>query len=246
MVTDEQGQTEAFDDIIFACDAETVLRVLGRASSFLERAVLGNVTYFDDVTLTHTDLAYMQQHYDYKPERRDQYFIRTDPLHPELLEMSFDLNHYQPQLNPAAPLQQHVFQTIFLDKRQQETWTLPGIDRSKVVLTKWWRQFAHTWKHFAFTVPFVQFLQGCHNTWYAGAYTLFNTHEIASISGLAAAYRLGAPYPFADDELALHQFQTYLTVAHGGKWLPFVQRVWKSAVGLAVAGFVCGGAYLLI
>lgn len=31
--------------------------------------------------------------------------------------------------------------------------------------------------------PQVQFLQGRHHTWYAGAYTLFNTHEIATMSG---------------------------------------------------------------
>lgn len=37
-----------------------------------------------------------------------------------------------------------------------------------------------------------------------------NTHEIAIISGLAVAERLGAPYPFQDDKLALKQFETYL------------------------------------
>lgn len=50
----------------------------------------------------------------------------------------------------------------------------------KVLLVKWWRQFAHTWRHFAFTVPLVRFMQGQQRTWYCGAYTLFNTHEIAT------------------------------------------------------------------
>lgn len=39
-------------------------------------------------------------------------------------------------------------------------------------------------------VPFVPLLQGRNRTWYAGAYTLINTHEIAVMSGLAAADRL--------------------------------------------------------
>lgn len=39
-------------------------------------------------------------------------------------------------------------------------------------------------------VPFVPLLQGRNRCWYAGAYTLINTHEIAVMSGLAAADRL--------------------------------------------------------
>lgn len=50
---------------------------------------------------------------------------------------------------------------------------------------------------------------------YIGAYTLFGTHEIAVMSGLAVAERLGAPYPFAHDPLAAQQFDTYLSIAHG-------------------------------
>lgn len=96
-------------------------------------------------------------------------------------------------------------------------------------------QFAHTWRHFAFWVPYVsvhacgghrmlqctlpaprqpalrsgpwhchpqaacqaavvfawcalqvRFLQGRQHTWYAGSFTLFNTHEIAVMSGVLA------------------------------------------------------------
>ena len=39
-----------------------------------------------------------------------------------------------------------------------------------------------------------------------------NTHEMAVVSGLAVAYRLGADYPFEDDELAALQFYTYLSM----------------------------------
>ena len=42
-----------------------------------------------------------------------------------------------------------------------------------------------------------------------------NTHEIATISGLAAAWRLGADYPFAENELAVLQFDLYLSLIHG-------------------------------
>lgn len=39
--------------------------------------------------------------------------------------------------------------------------------------------------------PQVSMLQGKRRTWYAGAFTLFNTHEIATMSGEA-----GSPWPW--------------------------------------------------
>ncbi len=61
----------------------------------------------------------------------------------------------------------------------------------------------------------MRFLQNRRHTWHAGSVTLFNTHEIAVMSGLAVADRLGAPYPFSHDKLATQQFDTYLKLAHG-------------------------------
>jgi predicted NAD/FAD-binding protein len=60
----------------------------------------------------------------------------------------------------------------------------------------------------------VRFAQG-RATLFAGAWTLVNTHEVAVVSGLAAAHRLGAAYPFAADALAAQQFDMYLRLAHG-------------------------------
>ena len=149
--------------------------------------------------------------------------------------MSFDLTHYQPQLRDhgSSGRPKHVYQTIFLNATDAASWTLSAINPHKVLLRKWWRQFAHTWRHFAFVVPFMRFLQGGRgaaaslssvdqqglarsgSVYFCGSYTLFNTHEIAVISGLAAAHRLGAAYPFTEDALAAQQFDTYLKVAHG-------------------------------
>ena len=63
-------------------------------------------------------------------------------------------------------------------------------------------------------------MQGTKNTYYCGSYTLINTHEIAVISGFAAAHRLGAEYPFPEDELASKQFDHYMLLIHGRprKW----------------------------
>lgn len=209
-VVNENDQEEAFNEIIFACDAETVLKIL-KKPSYLERKALGNVRYYNDVTLSHEDDAYMEKYYELHKDK-DQYFIRTDPNDPSKLEMSFNLSNYQPQLKSSD---RNIYQTIFLDDRTKEIWTINDIDKDKIRFVRWWRQFSHTWKHFAFTVPFMRYIQGQKHTWYCGSYTLINTHEIAIISGFAAACRLGAEYPFPDDDLARKQFEQYLLVIHG-------------------------------
>jgi hypothetical protein len=38
----------------------------------------------------------------------------------------------------------------------EELWTIREVKEEKVLLKKWWRQFAHTWKHFTFVVPFMR------------------------------------------------------------------------------------------
>jgi predicted NAD/FAD-binding protein len=214
-IKDNTNQTIEFDEVVLACDAETSLKLLGEQASFMEKKVLGNVKYFNDVTITHEDYDYMNRYYDIDlKSRNDQYFVRIDPNEPSRIEMSFNLSNYQPQLIQSN---RAIFQTIFLDDKRSNTWTINEIKKEKILLEKWWHQMAHTWKHFAFTVPFVRFIQGKRRTWFCGSYTLFNTHEMAVISGLAVAVRLGAKYPFESDELASKQFDQYLKFSHGFK-----------------------------
>ena len=212
-VKDSLGKEETFDEIIFACDAETALKVLENPS-FMERRTLGNVRYFNDYIITHEDEEYMNKHYELHKDI-DQYLVRTDPEDPSKIEMSFDLSNYQPQLKKIRDEQQHVFQTIYLNDEESEDWTLDEVKKDKIMLGHWWRQFSHTWRHFAFTVPQMRYIQGNKNTYYCGSYTLVNTHEVAMMSGLAAAYRLGSPYPFDHDSLARKQFDHYLMMVHG-------------------------------
>lgn len=63
-------------------------------------------------------------------------------------------------------------------------------------------------------VPWMWLLNGKKRTTYAAAWTLVNAHELAVISGMAAAYRLGAEYPkeLEDDPFALLCFRCKLTL----------------------------------
>jgi len=219
-----ESQSEHFDHVVFACGAEASLKILGSGASFVEKRVLGNVRYFDDVTYTHTDSDYMGKHYSMNPhaqsEEKPMYFIKSyDGYDLRRVEMSFNLGAYQPHLKHAADKQgMQVFQSIFLDAARDEStrWTDKEINPNKVIAKTWWRQFAHDWTHFLMVVPFVPLIQGQFGcTWHCGAWTVANTHEIATVSGFAVANRLGAAYPFANDELASHQFNLYMLVAHG-------------------------------
>ena len=121
IVIDDKNKEEIFDEIIFACDAETCLKILGNQATFLERKVLGNVRYYNDITVTHQDLDYMKKYYEMDFNRNDQYFIRIDPNEPENIDMSFNLSNYQPQLvNNKKHLEKKenfIFQTIFLNDK---------------------------------------------------------------------------------------------------------------------------------
>lgn len=216
-IVDSAGVREEFDELVMACDAETALKLLDgttNQATFMERKVLGNVRYFDDITVTHEDAEYMNKYYELDMKRRDQYFVRIHEKNPDCIDMSFNLTNYQPQLKES---ERQIFQTIFLDKTRSQLWTRDEIRKEKILLERWWHQFAHTWRHFAFTVPFVRFIQGKKRTWFCGSYTLFNTHEMAVMSGLAVAVRLGCSYPFGDDPLATNQFDQYLKFSHGFK-----------------------------
>ena len=158
------------------------------------------------------------------------------------------LRRYQPQLRRAAAANNvHVFQSIFLDAERDErdVWTDKEIDPSKIICKTWWRQFAHDWTHFLKVVPFVPLIQGQRGcTWHCGSWTVANTHEIATVSGFAAAARLGAAYPFPHDALASHQFNLYMFVAHGyfaanpkAKTVLKVMAVSLLAIGAALAAY---------
>jgi predicted NAD/FAD-binding protein len=211
-VISQDGQKK-FDRIILACDAENALKTLDKPS-LLERIALGNVEYYNDLTITHEDISYMNSKNDVSLfERNDQYFIHQYSPKSSLMEMSFNLTNYQPQLKGNK---RKIFQTIFLNDKVRDQWTIDEIRKEKIIAKTWWRQFAHCWKHFVITVPLIRFIQasGYGTTFYCGAYTMANLHEIAVISGFAAAKRLGASYPFKKDKKAYKYFDLYYKVCH--------------------------------
>jgi predicted NAD/FAD-binding protein len=208
LVTDARGGTEAFDQVIFACPAESALRLLSRPSP-MERLVLGSVDYDEVSFLTHADADFMRRSYGADPGDGVQYYVRNSPADPVVIDMSFNLKRYQPHLADSGV---DVFQTIS---------PIEPIDDGKVFLKRVTRHSSAARKHLALTVPLWRLVEGRRRTWFCGAYTVFNVHEMAIVSGLAVADRLGAPYPFGDDPKARKQFELYCKLVLGGsraKW----------------------------
>ena len=110
---------------------------------------------------------------------RPMYYTHTYESDPKKIEMAFDCTNYQHQFRkdhdadvPPVPQDRHVFQSIFLDKRQQNLWTIDQIDEDKVIERKWWHQLGHRWQHYVRVVPGMMFLNGKNRTWFAGSWTL--------------------------------------------------------------------------
>ena len=158
------------------------------------------------------------------PGFRPMYYTHSYPEDMQKIEMAFDCTNYQHQFRmdhdadkAPVPYDNHVFQSIFLDKRNSHLWTIDQIDSDKVIERKWWHQLGHRWQHYVRVVPGMMFLNGKKNTYFAGSWTLVNMHEMACVSGIAAAYRLGAEYVKFDD-FAEDLFRKYLWISHGVRY----------------------------
>jgi hypothetical protein len=215
--------------------ADTPKRLLSRTSTLRERRILGSAKFSDDITITHTDSSYMKRHYEnfYNPDRavntlsqidqttrndyakgnfKRMYYIKEYPKDPLKLEMCFDCSNYQSQFPRSVPFESHLFQTIFLNRdRDSHLWSRDEIDGTKIIRQDWWHQLCHCWTHYVLLVPWMWLLQGRRHTRYAAAWTLVNAHEVAVISGIAAAVDLGASYPedLERDKFALLSFRLY-------------------------------------
>lgn len=232
------------DHKFFICSrADTAKKMLANTATFRERQILGSAKFSDDITVTHTDSAYMERHYENfynaaqaapKLSGTDQsarltfaqshfkpmYYIKEYVDDTSKLEMSFDCTNYQAQFPAHVPFENHVFQTIFLNKdRDSELWSINEIDEDKVIRRDWWHQLCHSFTHYLLVVPWMSLLQGRKHTRFAGAWTLVNAHEVAVMSGIAAAVDLGANYPedLEHDSFALLCFRLYYLLAYG-KW----------------------------
>ncbi|KAF1951781.1 FAD/NAD(P)-binding domain-containing protein [Byssothecium circinans] len=258
-----QEKEEKYDEIVLCVLADTAKRILSKTASFRENHVLGSAKFCDDITVTHWDSDYTKRHYQnfYTPDQavetlsgvdqstrigfaqksfKPMYMIKTYPKDRSKLEMCFDCTNYQAQFPPEVPFDRHVFQTIYLNKKRDgHLWS---IDESKIIRKDLWHQLCHSWTHYLFVVPWMWLLQGRNHTRFAASWTLLNAHEVAVMSGIAAAVDLGARYPedLERDKFALLSFRLYYLLAYG-KW--YRKRAPKEGEGKDWATGLYGSVY---
>ncbi|KAH8164493.1 hypothetical protein CIB48_g3758 [Xylaria polymorpha] len=240
---DAPTSEETFDEIVLCCLADKAKEVLGRTASWRERRVLGSAKFSDDITITHNDADYMKKHYEnfYREDLavaktngvdqasrlnyaagnfRPMYYIKMYTQDKSKLEMCFDTTNYQSQFPENVPFEQHVFQTIYLNKdRDRHLWTDNEIRKDRILRQDWWHQLCHSYTHYLFVVPWMMFLQARNHTRFAAAWTLVNAHEVAIMSGIAAAVDLGAEYPedLEHDRFSFLCFRLYYLLVYG-RW----------------------------
>ena len=206
VVEDEAGEREAFDEVIFACNANQTLMMLDRAT-FLERAILSSIRYESELhnhTVVHSDASVLPDN-EAKPLTTRSNHIEQYGARPDNYEITYVMHNQQPWAGDS-------------DKPCLVTYNpISAIDEGKVVKRWWFQHVVHDVRHVALLVNVFRFIQGKRRTWHCGAHTLVNSQETCFVTGLAAARQLGADYPF-DDPAARRAFNYYGGILYGWRF----------------------------
>ena len=203
VVEDENGQTETFDEVIFACNANQTLMMLDRPT-FLERWLLSSIRYESELhnhTIIHSDASIIPdtdvKELDTRSNHIEQYGARPDNY-----EITYIMHNQQPWAKRS-------------DKPCLVTYNpISRIDEGKIIKKWWFQHIVHDVRHVTLLVPMFRFIQGKRRAWHCGAHTLINSQETCFVTGLVTARQLGADYPFQDPE-AKKWFNFYGRVMYG-------------------------------
>ncbi len=188
-VEDEHGNTEMFDNVVFACNANQTLMMLDQPT-FFERWLLSSIRYESELhnhTVVHSDASLLPESAVEALETRSNH-IEQYGVRPDNYEITYIMHNQQPWAKPS-------------DKPCLVTYNpVSPIDESKVIRKWWFQHIVHDVRHIALLMPMFRFVQGRRRTWHCGAHTLLNSQETCFVTGLLAARQLGADYPFNDSE----------------------------------------------
>ena len=168
-----------FDAVILAVQVPDALRILPVTHRAVD--VLKHAKYYVDTTFTHRDWRHMGRVFEMSNRERFNYYIRSYARNDML--MGFHVNNYQTWLST------NVFQTIFLDGGNTDD--IPTDLIHKAV----WHQIGTDVEHMLKCILKMKTIQGP-RLFFAGSYTLINSHEVAIMSGIYAAQLLSGTSGF--------------------------------------------------
>ena len=203
VVEDENGETETFDDVVFACNANQTLMMLDRAT-FLESFLLSSIRYESELhnhTVVHSDASVLPDN-AVKPLATRSNHIEQYGARPDNYEITYIMHNQQPWANRS-------------DKPCLVTYNpISRIDEGRIIKKWWFQHIVHDVPHLVFLIQLFRFIQGKRRTWHCGAHTLINSQETCFVTGLVTARQLGADYPFQDSE-ARKWFNYYGRIMYG-------------------------------
>jgi len=206
IVEDANGQTEQFDKVIFACNANQTLMMLDRPSR-LESFILSSIRYESELhnhTVVHHDASVLPAD-ETEPLATRSNYIEQYGARPDNYEITYIMHNQQPWAKRS-------------DKPCLVTYNpISKIDPDKVIKTWWFQHIVHDVFHIAVLINLFRLIQGRKRSWHCGAHTLLNSQETCFVSGLATARQLGADYPFKDPE-ARGWFNFYGGLMYGWKF----------------------------
>ena len=139
VVEDEDGRTETFDDVVFACNANQTLMLLDEPT-FLERFLLSSIRYESELhnhTVVHSDASVLPDN-DVEPLATRSNHIEQYGVRPDNYEITYIMHNQQPWANRS-------------DKPCLVTYNpISRIDEGKVVMKWWFQHIVHDVPHVAF------------------------------------------------------------------------------------------------
>jgi uncharacterized protein len=180
-ITDTRGETEVYDNVVFACHSDQAVALLGSDATTAERDALGAIRYQANVAVLHKDPSFM-------PKRKAcwaSWVYHSDGVGDEpAISVSYWMNSLQGideqyplfvTLNPAKPIApEDVFDV---------------------------HQCAHPVFDFGALAAqqALKAMQGVKNTYFCGAYLGHGFHEDGLVSAMRVAEQLGVRAPWAKD-----------------------------------------------
>ena len=206
VVEDENGEREAYDDVIFASNANQTLMMLDKPT-FLERYILSSIRYESELhnhTVVHSDASVLPDN-EVKPLTTRSNHIEQYGARPDNYEITYIMHNQQPWARRS-------------DRPCLVTYNpISPIDEAKVIKKWWFQHIVHDVRHVAWLVSIFRFIQGKRRTWHCGAHTLVNSQETCFVTGIATARQLGADYPF-NDPAARRMFNYYGRIMYGWRF----------------------------
>ncbi|MDH3653911.1 MAG: FAD-dependent oxidoreductase [Myxococcales bacterium] len=190
VIADSKGRRYEADEVVFACDSTSVLDAL-ESPSWLQRLLLGNAEYVDDVDpafssfVVHSDTSIF-------PGKHRQRILSEFNTYSEIneagaLECTFVISAQNPSTKDKGVPMLVTFNSQRVIERVQKRIELPHPTHSVSLQN-------------LIIMSAMRYLQGRDGVHYCGTFTTpEGGHDLSFMSGLVVAHAIGADYPFSID-----------------------------------------------